>query len=147
MNQAIFLPKKSSLLINEKTLFSSIVSPKQLGRVLAICLQILVSDQCQSHRNNLALCIFMALWIWIWIFCWQKLKAKNERSFLELTTKRGCDFEWQQRNLVSILFVRKNRNSHRIQFFKANFFVVSVPRTFFIFLARRKLKMFRESLY
>jgi len=42
-------------------IFSSIVSLKQLGRVLVIFLQILFNDQCQSHQNNLAVCIFMAL--------------------------------------------------------------------------------------
>jgi len=39
--------------------------------------------------------------------------------------------------------VPKNRHTHRIQFFKATFFVVGVPRIF-IFLVRRKLKKFEN---
>jgi len=54
MNQA--LSKNSSSLIFKMTCCFS----KTLEQVLAICLQILFSDQCQSHQNNLAICIFMA---------------------------------------------------------------------------------------
>jgi len=61
---------------------------------------------------------------------------------LKLTTKCGC--AWQRRNLVSILFVPENRHTYRINFFKATLLAVSVPRIFFVFLVRRKLKKFEN---
>ena len=61
---------------------------KQLGQVLAICLQILFNDRRQRHQNNLAICIFIALLIWI--LCSDRNKKQKTRDFLELTTNYGC---------------------------------------------------------
>jgi len=66
-----FLPTPMQLIdVRNDPFFSSIVSQKQLGRVLAICLQILYHDRCQSHQNNLSISIFVALWIWIFCSNW-----------------------------------------------------------------------------
>jgi len=51
----------SSLMHKTTRLFQALFPQKELGRVLAICLQILFNDWCQRHQNNLAICIFMAL--------------------------------------------------------------------------------------
>jgi len=54
-------------LMYETTRFFKHCFHKTAWQVLAICLQILFNDQCESHQNNLAIHIFIALWIWI--FC------------------------------------------------------------------------------
>ena len=47
--------------------FQALFIRKKIGRVLALCLQVLFKDRCQSYQNNAAICIFVALLVWI--FC------------------------------------------------------------------------------
>jgi len=125
--------------VRDDLFFPSIVFPKQLGRVLAICLQILFNDWCQSHQNILCH-LHIHGSVNMDFLLWQNLKA-NTRDFLELTTKCGC--AWQRRNPVSILFVPENRHTQRINFLQATLFYSKCAANFF-FLVRRKLKKFEN---
>jgi len=124
MKQAIFLLKKSSSLIYETTRSFKHCFPKQLNEfwlsayksysvIIAKAIKIIVpfasSLLCEYGFSALA-----------------EIKSKKRASLLELTTKCGC--AWQRRNLFSILFVPKNRHTHRIRirFFKTTLFL-SVP--------------------
>ena len=95
-----------------------------------------------SVKNNLSICIFMALWIWI--FC-------SDRNEKQKTIETSWNLRKNAGGLInggtSFQSYLYRKQAHRIKFSKATLFVVSGPRIFFFnFLSASQAEKVWESL-
>jgi len=75
---------------------------------------------------------FASSWLYEYGFSALTEIQSKKRKILRIDDKMRV-YAWQRQNIVSILFVHKNRQTHSINFLKQLCFVVSVPRIFYFY--------------